>query len=70
MHYDKLLEIHKIADECGDAAACDFIEGELLKDQIDSVKENAEMVTCLTRMVADGPLGGLASRHFDKMLLK
>jgi len=68
LNYDKLLELHKIADECGDAAACDFIEGELLKDQIDSVKENAEMVASLTRMGADGPQGGLATWHFDKML--
>ena len=70
LNYDKLLELHKIADECGDAAACDFIEGELLKDQIDSVKENAEMVASLTRMGADGPHGGLATWHFDKMLKK
>ena len=54
--------------ECGDVAACEFIEGELLKDQIDSIKENAEMVASLTRMGANGPQGGLATWHFDKML--
>ena len=68
LNYDKLLELHRIADECGDAAACDFIEGEFLKDQVDSVKGIAEMVASLTRMGAAGPQGGLATWHFDKML--
>jgi len=68
LNYDKLVELHKIADECGDVAACEFIEGELLKDQINSIKENAEMVASLTRMGANGPQGGLATWHFDKML--
>ena len=68
LNYDKLLYLHEVADECGDAAACDFIEGELLESQVDSVKESAALVATLTRMGADGPYGGLATWHFDKNL--
>ena len=68
LNYDKLLYLHEVADECGDAAACDFIEGEVLESQVDSVKESAALVATLTRMGADGPYGGLATWHFDKNL--
>ena len=68
LNYDKLLYLHEVADECGDAAACDFIEGELLESQVDSVKESAALVATLTRMGANGPYGGLATWHFDKNL--
>ena len=34
-----LLELHKIADEEGDPQFCDYLEGEFLKEQVESISE-------------------------------
>lgn len=40
--YQKLLELHNVADEAGDAQMCDFVESNFLQDQVDSVKVRRE----------------------------
>nr|ABR23157.1 ferritin [Ulva fasciata] len=50
LNFQKLQALHAIADENQDPALCDFIEGELLQEQVDSVKQHAEYVSQLRRV--------------------
>jgi len=66
LNNDKLCELHAVADAAGDAHMCDFIEGQMLEPQVQSVREVSEMVATLLRM---GPPGdGMAAWHFDQTL--
>ena len=66
LNNDKLCELHRVADDAGDAHMCDFLEGEMLAPQVESVREVSEMVATLLRM---GPPGdGMAAWHFDQTL--
>lgn len=49
-----LLSLHKIAEQENDPSLCDFIEGTYLTEQVDSIKEIADMVTQLKRLGGDG----------------
>ena len=50
----KLLKLHGIAEAQNDAQLCDFIESEYLMEQVESMKEIADMLTNLTRVGNDG----------------
>jgi ferritin heavy chain len=45
-----LLTLHKIAEEAGDPQMCDFIEGEFLKEQVESIKTLSDYVAQLRRV--------------------
>lgn len=49
-----LLNLHSLADESGDPHLADFIEEEFLDDQVESLKELADMITQLDRCGNDG----------------
>jgi ferritin heavy chain len=56
-----LLEMHKVATKHEDAQMTDFLEGNFLKEQVESIKKIAGYVTNLKRV---GP--GLGEFLFDK----
>lgn len=63
LNFQKLRSLHAIADGHTDAALCDFIEGDLLQEQVASVKEHAVFVSQLRRVGK-----GLGVYIFDKEL--
>ncbi|KAL3585796.1 hypothetical protein D5086_012663 [Populus alba] len=50
---EKLLSLHKVADENNDPQMADFVESEFLTEQVESIKKIAEYVAQL-RMVGKG----------------
>lgn len=58
-----LLDLHQVASTNNDAHLSDFIEGEFLDEQVESIKKLSEMITKLKRA---GP--GLGEFLFDKDL--
>ena len=60
-----LFALHSIAEKHGDAQMQDFIEGEYLKEQVESIKELSDYVTNLKRV---GP--GIGEYMFDKETLQ
>tara|TARA_B100000405_G_scaffold298067_1_gene254623 strand:+ start:1520 stop:1954 length:435 start_codon:yes stop_codon:yes gene_type:complete len=65
LNNDRLVELHRIAEDAEDAALQDFIEGELLEDQVKSIQKVSEYVAQLRRMGNNGD----AVWHFDQMML-
>ncbi len=63
LNFQKLRELHDVADKCGDAQMCDFVEGALLAEQVEAVKQTAEYVSQLRRVGK-----GLGVYQFDKEL--
>ena len=63
LNYKKLLALHEVAATHNDAALCDFVEGNLLGDQVESVKQHAMYVAQLRRIGK-----GHAVWHYDKEL--
>jgi len=63
LNFQKLRELHAVADREGDAQMADFVEGELLNEQVESVKQIAEFVSQLRRVGK-----GLGVFEFDKYL--
>jgi len=68
LNFQKLRQLHEVAEKHGDSQMCDFIEGSLLADQMESVYEVAEKVAQLRRVgkglgvyVFDQELGGAAA---------
>ena len=59
-----LLAMHRSADGNNDAQFTDFIEGEFLKEQVEAIKEIADLVTKMKR-AGDG----LGLHIIDKELL-
>lgn len=49
-----LLKLHELADEASDPHLADFIEEEFLDDQVDSLKELADLITQLDRCGNEG----------------
>jgi ferritin heavy chain len=60
-----LLNLHKLADEQNDPQLCDMLESEYLEEQVQAIKELADMVTQLIRIGNDG----LGLFLFDRDLL-
>merc|ERR1712003_469999 len=46
---ESLLVMHKTAGDHGDAQLTDFLEGEFLKEQVEAIKEIADLVTKMKR---------------------
>ena len=65
LNNDRLIALHRVAEEADDANMQDFIEGELLEDQVKSIEEVAQYVGQLRRMGNAGE----AVWHFDQMML-
>lgn len=63
LNFQKLRNLHDIAEKHGDSQMCDFVEGSLLADQVESVKKTAEYVAQLRRVGT-----GLGVFQFDKEL--
>ncbi|KAF8072675.1 PFE2 [Scenedesmus sp. PABB004] len=63
LNFQKLRELHDVADAAGDAQMCDFVEGTLLAPQVQSVKQVAEYVSQLRRVGK-----GLGVWEFDRKL--
>ncbi|GAB4815980.1 hypothetical protein N2152v2_003026 [Parachlorella kessleri] len=63
LNFQKLRHLHEVAEQHGDSQMCDFVEGQLLADQVKSVKEVAEYVSQLRRVGK-----GLGVFEFDKSL--
>merc|ERR1711892_525333 len=61
---ESLLNVHKMADSHADAQLTDFIEGTYLKEQVEAIKEIADLVTKMKR-AGDG----LGLHIIDKELL-
>ncbi|OON21383.1 ferritin-like protein [Opisthorchis viverrini] len=59
-----LLELHAVSGTHGDPQFADFLEGEFLKEQVESIKQISDYVTNLRRC---GP--GLGEYLFDKETL-
>lgn len=63
LNFQKLRALHDVADKHGDAQMCDFVEGALLAEQVESVKKVAEFVAQLRRVGK-----GLGVYQFDKTI--
>lgn len=61
--YQKLIELHNVADECGDPQMCDFIESNFLQEQVDSIKSFADYVSIAARVG-----GGLGAYYLDQQV--
>lgn len=59
-----LLDLHKLASHHNDNHMTDFLEGEYLDEQVESIKEISSYVTQLKRVGS-----GLGEHMFDKELL-
>lgn len=58
-----LLDLHKVASSHGDEQMTDFLEGEFLNEQVESIKKISDYITQL-KMVGTG----LGEFQFDKCL--
>eukprot|EP00951_Prasinocladus_malaysianus_P024436 scaffold210993_cov48-Prasinocladus_malaysianus.AAC.2 len=63
LNFQKLRSLHDVAAKHNDAQMCDFIEGQLLAEQVEAIKEVAEYVSQLRRVGK-----GLGVFQFDKFL--
>lgn len=63
LNFQKLRELHAVADKHNDASMADFVEGQLLDDQVNSVKQVSEYVSQLRRVGK-----GLGVFQFDASL--
>lgn len=65
LNNDRLIALHRVAEAADDASMQDFIEGELLADQVKSIQTVSQYVAQLRRMGNKGD----AVWHFDQMML-
>ncbi|GAB4827638.1 Ferritin-3, chloroplastic [Ancistrocladus abbreviatus] len=61
---EKLLNLHRVAEESNDVQLQEFIESEFLSEQVEAIKKIAEYVAQLRRVGM-----GHGVWHFDQMLL-
>ncbi|XP_039062733.1 ferritin-3, chloroplastic-like [Hibiscus syriacus] len=61
---EKLLNLHRVAEQSNDVQLTDFIEGEFLSEQVEAIKKISEYVAQLRRVDK-----GHGVWHFDQMLL-
>eukprot|EP00976_Prorocentrum_cordatum_P072894 1180881-Prorocentrum_minimum.AAC.2 len=50
LNNEKLLALHKVAEECDDPQMTDYVEGTFLEDQVQAIKSVSEMVSQLRRV--------------------
>jgi len=60
-----LLALHKVAEEVNDPHLQDYIEGEFLTEQVESIKEIGDLITQAKRC---GP--GLGEYQFDQLTMQ
>lgn len=63
LNFQKLRELWDVADRNDDPQMCDFVEADLLSDQVESIKEISEYVSQLRRVGL-----GHGVFHFDRTL--
>ncbi|EOY34587.1 Ferritin 4 [Theobroma cacao] len=63
LNNEKLLNLHKMANEVNDVHLADFVETEFLTEQVESIKKLSEYVSQLRRVGR-----GHGVWHFDQML--
>jgi ferritin heavy chain len=63
LNFQKLRQLHAVAAAAEDAQMCDFVEGQLLEEQAQAVKEVSEYVAQLRRVGK-----GLGVFEFDRWL--
>eukprot|EP00210_Caulerpa_lentillifera_P008552 g8157.t1 len=63
LNFQKLRDLWDVANKSNDAQMCDFVESELLEDQVKSIKQIAEYVSQLRRVGL-----GHGVFHFDRVL--
>ncbi|CAK9164310.1 unnamed protein product [Ilex paraguariensis] len=61
---EKLLNLHRVADQNNDVQLADFVESEFLAEQLEAIKKLSEYVAQLRRVAK-----GHGVWHFDQMLL-
>merc|ERR1712130_38612 len=66
---EKILRMHAIADAANDPQMTDFLEGTFLNEQVDAIKELADMITNLKR-VGDGLVSTCSTRTCSKLFVK
>lgn len=62
----KLLALHQVAQDENDPHLQDFLEGEYLTEQVESIKELGDYVSKLKRMETDHTTMSLGTHIFDK----
>ena len=62
--FQSLLDLHVVASNHNDPHLTNFLEGEFLEEQVEAIKELADLVTRLNRA---GPTG-LGEHIFDKQM--
>jgi len=62
---ESLLQLHKIADEVNDPHLQDFLEGEFLTEQVESIKEIGDLLTQAKRCGT-----GLGEYQFDQLTMQ
>lgn len=50
LNNEKLLALHKVAEECDDPQMTDYVEGTFLADQVEAIKKVSEYVSQLRRV--------------------
>jgi ferritin heavy chain len=60
-----LLDLHKLAETHHDSQCCDFLEKEFLEEQVEAIKELADLITSAKRAG-----NGLGEYLFDKNTMK
>ena len=60
-----LLDLHKVAEEVNDPHLQDFIEGEFLTEQVESIKEIGDLITQAKRCGK-----GLGEYQFDQLTMQ
>ncbi|XP_021810526.1 ferritin-4, chloroplastic-like [Prunus avium] len=64
LNNEKLLKLHRMANENNDVHLADYVESEFLTEQVEAIKKISEYVAQLRRIGA-----GHGVWHFDQMLL-
>lgn len=67
---DEVMCLHKVASTIGDQHFIDFLEGNVIPEQYDGMKELSTKIKTLERIGKGQESHGLAEFHFDKTLQK
>ena len=51
---ESLINLHKVAEEAGDAQFSDFIEGEFLNEQVEAISDISKKISQLEMIGDDG----------------
>ena len=65
--YEKLLELHTIADKNDDPQFCDYLESDFLEEQVESINELSKIIAQLRRIGNDNHGIWNFCNQFDKL---